>query len=464
MIPLLEAALAHRLISKKQYKTVRTELEANSSLSAADLLLQKHYLTEPQLYELLASLPEGEDGSGELRPRPDQPITPRTAELQGHSAGRPTPKPTPAQSPPPGGKMKKPKKMKDLLVLARHWGASDLHVSVGRPPFVRLNGSLRYMETDPLTADEAARLNFQLLTEAQREEVATKLNIDFALELEDVGRHRCNVFRQRLGWDGVYRIIPNEILSFDSLGFPPVIKTLTEYNQGMVLVTGPARSGKTTTLAAMVDMLNSSRSEHIITIEEPIEYVHPPKKCQVTQRAIGSHSKSFGAALSAALHEDPDIILVGEMRDLETISIAVSAAETGHLVLGTLHTGGAARTINRILDVFPSKQRAQIATMISESLRGILSQLLLPRLDGEGLVLALEVLVVTSSVAPLIRDARTHQLTSVMQSGKRHGMQLMDDVLLELVRAKQISAVDASIAAENKALFEPFLDSSSSTS
>src|SRR5690606_27118808 len=248
-----------------------------------------------------------------------------------------------------GGSSGGPRTLKDMLRLARHWGASDLHVSVGRKPFVRMNGQIRHMDVEPLSQEDAEILNFSLMTPKQREAIIHTLNTDFALELPGVGRHRCNVFHQRLGWDGVYRTIPSRVPTFEDLGLPPVCKTLTEYHQGMVLVTGPARSGKTTTIAAMVDLVNRSREEHIITIEDPIEYVHQRQRCQVTQREVGIHTKSFAASLRAALREDPDIIVVGELRDLETISIAISAAETGHLVFGSLHTGSAARTISRIL-------------------------------------------------------------------------------------------------------------------
>ncbi|MBI5154989.1 PilT/PilU family type 4a pilus ATPase [Candidatus Poribacteria bacterium] len=352
-----------------------------------------------------------------------------------------------------------PKGLKHLLRMARHWGCSDLHVSAGRPPFVRLNGELRYMEMEPLSPEQAEDINFSMLAIEQRKIARETLNLDFALTIPKLGRHRCNIFKQRLGWDGSYRIVPAEVPTIESLKLPPVLKMLTEFHQGMVLVTGPGRSGKTATLAALLDFVNSERQSHIITVEDPIEHVHAPKKCQVTQREIGPHSESFAMALRAALREDPDIILVGEMRDYETISIAITASETGHLVLGTLHTGSAARTISRILDVYPSNQQAQIATMISESLRGVVSQQLIPRLDGQGLILALEILIVTQAVGALIRDGKTHQLATVMQSGRRQGMQTMDDALMELVQSKQIAGEEAFMRAENKAAFEMFAQS-----
>ncbi|MCB2155724.1 PilT/PilU family type 4a pilus ATPase [bacterium] len=343
-----------------------------------------------------------------------------------------------------------------MLRLARHWGCSDLHLSAGRPPFVRLNGQIRYMEMDPLTPEKSKELNFSLLSEEQRQKAEKDLSLDYALDIPRVGRHRCNVYNQRLGWDGAYRIIPHKIPTFEELGLPPPLKMLTEYPQGLVLVTGPASSGKTTSIAAMLDLVNQNRDEHIITIEDPIEFVHSSKNCHVTQRQVGSHSESFGSALRASLREDPDILLVGEMRDLETISIAITAAETGHLVFGTLHTGSAPRTVSRILDVFPSNQQAQIAVMVSESLRGVVSQQLIPRRDAQGLVLAMEILLVTSAVSALIRDLKFHQLLSVMQSGRRLGMQTMDDSLMELLKRGYITGFEAYRRSDNKAAFEQY--------
>ncbi|MGF1573280.1 MAG: type IV pilus twitching motility protein PilT [Sumerlaeia bacterium] len=352
--------------------------------------------------------------------------------------------------------LSKIKKLKDLLLIARSWGASDLHICVDKPPFVRMGGEVRYMEMPPLTAEFTEQLNFQLLTQEQREVLCEKLNLDFALQLEGIGRHRCNVFHQRLGWNGVYRIIPNVIPTIDGLGLPQVCKDLTDHHQGMVLVTGPKGSGKSTTVAAMINYVNQHREDHIITVEDPIEYVHKPINCQVTMREMGLHSESFGMALRAALREDPDIILVGELRNHETISIALSAAETGHLVFGTLHTGSASRTVSRILDVYPIKQREQITIMISESLRGILSQKLIPRIDKTGVALALEVLIVNQGVSSIIKEGKMFQLISLMQSGKKAGMCTFDDSLQVLFRDGIISGKQAFMNAENKQLFEAY--------
>jgi twitching motility protein PilT len=350
------------------------------------------------------------------------------------------------------------KRLKDFLTLARQWGASDLHVCVDKPVFVRINGGLRYLEMPPLSAEFAEQLNFQLLNEEQREILCEKLNLDYALQLDGLGRHRCNVFHQRLGWNGVYRIIPNDLPTIEGLGLPQVCKDLTDHHQGMVLVTGPKGSGKSTTVAAMINFVNKHRDDHVITVEDPIEYVHKPIKCQMTMRQMGTHSANFGMALRAALREDPDIILVGELRNHETISIALSAAETGHLVFGTLHTGNAARTVSRILDVYPIKQREQITTMISESMRGIISQQLIPKKDKSGLALALEILIITQGVSSIIKEGKFFQLVSLMQSGKKVGMCTMDDSIAALFRDGVISGREAYTRAENKQLYEAAKD------
>lgn len=312
------------------------------------------------------------------------------------------------------------------------------------------------MDAPTLTAEQSEKLNFSALSDEQRAIAREKLQIDFAWEVPSIGRHRCNVFRQRLGWEGAYRIIRSEVPTMEDLNLPPILRTLTTYYQGLVLVTGPAGSGKTTTVAAMLDYINRTRDDHIITVEDPIEYVFRPQRCQVTQREVGRHTGSFASALRAALRQDPDVIFVGELRDLETTAIAISAAETGHLVFGTLHTSSAARTIGRILEVYPTAQRQQISTMVAESLRGIISQQLISRRDRRIPALAMEVLLFTSGVAQQVKDGRTHQLVSLMQSGKRIGMRTMDDSLMELVKAGSITGYEAYLRADNKAPFELF--------
>jgi len=331
--------------------------------------------------------------------------------------------------------------------------ASDIHLGVNSPPIWRRNGVLSplWPSAVKLSAQDTERLAMSFLLEPQKQMLAERGDIDFAYAT-DFGRFRASVVRQRLGIDIVFRIISTSLRSMDELGLPQSLKQLTQYHNGLVLVTGSVGSGKSTTLAALVDEVNKTRHDHIITLEDPIEYVIQSKGCHVTQREVHTHTKSFGAALRGALREDPDVIMVGEMRDLETISLAITASETGHLVLGTLHTGSAARTLDRVLDVFPIDQREQIRIMVSESLRGIVSQQLIPRKDGQGRALAMEILTNTPAVGNLIREAKTYMLPGVMQTGKKQGMKLMDDSLIELYDSGQISQEEAYTRAEQKAL------------
>ncbi|MCE9611767.1 MAG: type IV pilus twitching motility protein PilT [Chthoniobacter sp.] len=331
--------------------------------------------------------------------------------------------------------------------------ASDIHLGVNSVPVWRRNGILGpvWSPADKLTSADTERLAMGFLTDAQKQMLAERGDVDFAYAT-DFGRFRASVVRHRLGIDVVFRIVSTSVRSMDQLGLPESLKMLTQYHNGLVLVTGSVGSGKSTTLAALVDEVNKTRHDHIITLEDPIEYVIESKGCHVTQREVHTHTKSFGAALRGALREDPDVIMVGEMRDLETISLAITASETGHLVMGTLHTGSAARTLDRVLDVFPIDQREQIRVMVSESLRGIISQQLIPRKDGQGRALALEILTNTPAVGNLIREAKTYMLPGVMQTGKKQGMKLMDDSLIELYDAGLISQEEAYARAEQKAL------------
>ena len=341
----------------------------------------------------------------------------------------------------------------EYLHIAQESGASDIHLGVNSPPIWRRNGILEpvWLLADKLTPENTEVLAMGFLNDEQKKMLTDRGDIDFAYAT-DFGRFRASVVRQRLGIDVVFRIISTNLRSMDDLGLPQSLKLLTQYHNGLVLVTGSVGSGKSTTLAALVDEVNKSRHDHIITLEDPIEYVITSKGCHVTQREVHTHTKSFGAALRGALREDPDVIMVGEMRDLETISLAITASETGHLVLGTLHTGSAARTLDRVLDVFPIDQREQIRVMVSESLRGIISQQLIPRKDGRGRVLAMEILTNTPAVGNLIREAKTYMLPGVMQTGKKQGMKLMDDSLMELYDAGLISQEEAYVRAEQKAL------------
>ncbi len=341
------------------------------------------------------------------------------------------------------------------LQIGQESGASDIHLGVNAKPIWRRNGILEaiWLQADILTAADTEALAMGFLNEGQKQLLHERGDVDFAYA-NSFGRFRASVVRQRIGIDLVFRIISTNLRSMDELGLPESLKLLTQYHNGLVLVTGSVGSGKSTTLAALVDEVNRTRKDHIITLEDPIEYVIESKGCHVTQREVHSHTRSFGAALRAALREDPDVIMVGEMRDLETIQLAITASETGHLVHGTLHTGNASRTLDRVLDVFPVDQREQIRIMVSESLRGVISQQLVPLKDGRGRCLALEVLTNTPAVANLIREARTFMLPGVMQTGKKQGMKLMDDSLMELYDSGLISQEEAYIRAEQKGLMK----------
>ncbi|HJT81591.1 MAG TPA: PilT/PilU family type 4a pilus ATPase [Chthoniobacterales bacterium] len=339
----------------------------------------------------------------------------------------------------------------DYLSVGQQGGASDIHLGVNAPPLWRLHGTLQpiWPDAPPLTAQDTASLAEGFLSDLHKAQLEERGDADFAYA-NAWGRFRTSVVRQRLGTDLVFRIINTRVQTMDELGLPEHLKLLTRYQNGLILVTGSVGSGKSTTLAALVEQVNLERREHIITLEDPIEYVFEPKGCHITQREVHTHTLSFGAALRGALREDPDVIMVGEMRDLETISLAITASETGHLVLGTLHTGNASRTLDRLLDVFPVDQQEQIRVMVSESLRGVISQQLIPRVDGTGRVLALETLTNTPAVANVIREARTYMLPGIIQTGKKQGMQLMDDSLIQLYEAGLIDAEEAYARAEQK--------------
>ncbi|GIW72283.1 MAG: twitching motility protein PilT [Planctomycetota bacterium] len=330
-----------------------------------------------------------------------------------------------------------------LLLFARDAGGSDLHLSAGAPVMLRVSGEMRKLalpgSDEPVVHDqeETRKLIYDLLTDAQKKKLEEQRELDFALAVGLDARFRGNVFIQERGLAAVFRVVPTAIKSFEELGLPEPVRRLSELDKGLVLVTGPTGSGKSTTLAAMVDSINSRRRGHIITIEDPIEFVHPPKLCMVNQREVGAHTHGFANALRSALREDPDVILVGEMRDLETIALAITAAETGHLVLGTLHTASAAKTIDRIINVFPAGEQAQIRAMLADSLAGVVAQLLLPRRGG-GRVAALEVLVATPGVRAMIRDGKTHQIPSAIQTGQKYGMQSLEQALSRLVLSRQV--------------------------
>jgi twitching motility protein PilT len=330
-----------------------------------------------------------------------------------------------------------------FLEVMEQAGASDLHLSTGCVPMLRLNGVLERTRHRPLSEEEVRLLVYELLADEQVARFEANGELDCAYTLEGVARFRLNVYRKHPGMAAAIRIIPHEVPSLDQLGFPPVLKSLLQQRSGLVLVTGPTNSGKSTTLAAMVDYLNEQMKYHIITLEDPLEFIHTNRQCLINQRQIGEHSRSFADALRAALREDPDVILVGEMRDLETISLALTAAELGLLVLGTLHTRSAAQTISRISDAFPSDQQSAVRLGLSEVLLGVCSQQLLRRADGHGRVAAMEILVANGAVRNLIREGKNHQVNNVITTGRREGMKLLDQHLRELVEAGMVTVEEA---------------------
>jgi twitching motility protein PilT len=341
-----------------------------------------------------------------------------------------------------------------ILAFAKDEGASDLHITPGLPPVLRLRGEVRPLEMPPLSPDDTRLAIYDLLNDDQKKIFEERHDLDFAFEVPNLSRFRANVLVQRLGVGGVFRLVPSTVKSLEELALPPVLKQLSSLERGLVVVTGPTGSGKSTTLAAMVDHINASERLHILTIEDPIEFVHQPKKSVVTQREVGPHTHSFTNALRAALREDPDVILVGELRDLETTQLAITAAETGHLVFATLHTNSASKTIDRIIDIFPSGQQAQVRTMLSESIEGVVAQTLLPAKDGKGRVAALEVLVGVPALRNLIREDKTAQILSVIQTGAQHGMISLDQHLRDLVMQGKLSRDVAMKRSSNPRLFE----------
>jgi twitching motility protein PilT len=341
-------------------------------------------------------------------------------------------------------------RIQDLLRFLVESESSDLHLRVGLPPVYRTHGELVPKEsTEPLSREEIEEMLLSIMPDRNKQEYAETNDTDFAYEILDLARFRANALRDRMGVAAVFRVIPTEILTADQLGISPEVQKLCYLTKGLVVVTGPTGSGKSTTLAALIDLINRTRTDHIITIEDPIEFVHPNKKCIVTQRQVGSHTQSFKRALRAALREDPDIVLIGEMRDLETVAIAIETAETGHLVFGTLHTTTAVSTVDRIIDQFPADRQDQIRIMLSESLKGVIAQVLLKKIAG-GRVAAHEILLSANAVANLIRDGKTFQLPSVIQTNKRAGMISLNDSLINLVENKIVDPVEAYMKAADK--------------
>jgi twitching motility protein PilT len=348
-------------------------------------------------------------------------------------------------------------KIDAFFKLMHEQGASDLHLVSGQPPALRIRGDMERIKYKVLDNDELKAMLYEIAPEAKIKQFEETGDIDFGYEIPGVARYRSNFFMQKNGCGAVFRQIPEEIMTAEQLGLPNVISKLASLPRGLVLVTGPTGSGKSTTLAAIVDVANRTRKDHIITVEDPIEFVHQSKGCIVNHREVGIHTKSFSAALRGALREDPDIILVGEMRDLETISLAIEAASTGHLVFGTLHTMSAPKTIDRIIEVFPATEQAQIRSTLSDGIRAVISQVLFKRIDKKALCVALEILIATPAARNLIREGKTHQIPSVIQTGKKYGMILLDDAIMELYTKGWISADDAYLKANDKGKFRNFI-------
>jgi twitching motility protein PilT len=414
----------------------------NGGNALGRLLLQKGYLTAGQ-YQAIAQHVQKLSGSSALadavsappkKAAEGEPVTARELATRDFSslAGGP---------------------LDAYLDEARKIGASDLHFQVDAPPFVRLHGELVYLKHPTLGPGDTEPKILEILNEFQKDVFRKHNDLDFCYEASH-GRYRANVCRQRKGVDSVFRVIPSTIPTVEGLHLPPIVKKFTEYRQGIVLITGPAGSGKTATMAALVDIINEKQHDHIVTVEEPIEYIMDSKGCNVSQRNVRVHTDTFASALRSAMRADPDYICVGEMRDLETMSMAITAAETGHLVFGTLHTTNAVRSVDRLIDVFPPKEQDQIRAMVSESMRGVISQQLIPRADGTGREPALEIMFATPAVANLIREHKTFQLPSVLQTGSRLGMVTMDDSLAELVRQKLVTRETAAYYAESPDRFK----------
>jgi twitching motility protein PilT len=338
-------------------------------------------------------------------------------------------------------------------------GASDLHMMSGSPPCLRVRGDVEVVKYHELSESEVVAMLTEITPEHKLKEFQETGDVDFAYELVGVSRFRANLFRQVDGVSAVFRQIPARIMTIDQLGLPPIARRFASMEKGLVLVTGPTGSGKSTTLAAIIDYANRTRRDHIITIEDPIEFRHKRSNCLISHREVGPHTRSFATALRGALREDPDIIMIGEMRDLETIQLALEAAATGHLVFGTLHTPSAIKTIDRIIDVFPTDAQEQVRTTLADSLRGVLAQTLFKRVDQGGRVAALEIMVSTPAVANLIREGKTHQLSNVLQTGRRLGMRTMDDAIEELLQKRMITPEDAFESAANKEHFVRYLKS-----
>jgi twitching motility protein PilT len=348
-------------------------------------------------------------------------------------------------------------KIDAFFKLMNDQGASDLHLVSGQPPALRLRGDIERVKYKVLTNDELKSMLYEIAPEDKVKVFEETGDVDFGYEIPGLARYRANFFMQKNGCAAVFREIPSTILTTEQLGLPPVIGKLAGLPRGLVVVTGPTGSGKSTTLAAIVDEANKTRKDHILTIEDPVEFVHVSQNCIINHREVGLHTKTFTAALRGALREDPDIILVGEMRDLETIALAVEAASTGHLVFGTLHTNSAGKTVDRIIEVFPSSEQQQIRSTLSDGIRAIVAQVLFKRIDKKGRVAALEILIATPAVRNLVRENKTYQINSMIQTGKKYGMVLLDDAIMQLLEKGKIAPDEAYMKSNEKSRFRPFL-------
>ncbi|MDX9787169.1 MAG: type IV pilus twitching motility protein PilT [Desulfobacterales bacterium] len=348
-------------------------------------------------------------------------------------------------------------KLDAFFKLMHDQGASDLHLASGQPPALRLRGDIERIKYKTLDNDELRSMLYEIASEEKIKVFEETGDVDFGYEIPGMARYRANFFMQKNGVAAVFREIPSQIMTAEQLGLPPVIPKLSGLPRGLVLVTGPTGSGKSTTLAAIIDVANRTRKDHIITVEDPIEFVHQSQGCIVNHREVGLHTKTFSAALRGALREDPDIILVGEMRDRETISLAIEAASTGHLVFGTLHTSSAAKTIDRVVEVFPANEQAQIRSTLADGIRAVVAQVLFKRIDKPGRCAALEIMIASPAVRNLIRESKTHQIPSMIQTGKKYGMLLLDDAIMELYQKGWISPDEAYMKANDKSRFRPFI-------
>ena len=432
------------------------------------IALKNNLVTESDLRKALTEMPAGSDlatylvSKGSVSEKHAGAIRRKVEERLGESGGAAAPAAAGGKTPPSregmitpqqaaevdwGGLVGKP--LDAYLAKARELGASDFHFQVDSPPMIRIHGTLIRVKHPVLSPEDTERAIQGLLTTDEWADVSENLDFDYCYESDGHGRYRTNVFRQRKGWDAVFRVIPDRVSTLEELHLPPALKKFTTYNQGIVLVTGPAGSGKSSTMAALIDIINDERHDHVVTVEDPIEFIFESRNCNVNQRHVRRHTVSFASALRSAMRADPDVIMVGEMRDLETISMAITAAETGHLVIGTLHTTNAVRSIDRVIDVFPPREQDQIRAMVSESMRGVISQQLLTRADGLGVEPALEVMFSTPAVGNMIREQKTFQLLSVLQTGRKQGMITMDDSIRELLKGGLITKETALFHAED---------------